>query len=908
MFSYFSFFRPSSSSVSLIDRFIALSIPLVIFLFSISFYLGAYDSAFVKITELQIFITILVGCSLCRIIDADTRLFIQRKKFFTLIMPFLIFFIYGLISFFNSYFSYVTNLDWFLRHCLYFSIVFICLVHIKSLDDLDRIVRMLLFSILVVCVYGVIQWIDVNYYPPGSVSLGIDKFIWRHGFGHRIFSTFGNPNFFSNFLVLMFPIVFFMFYHKKSLYTFVLLCLLVVNIFFTDSKGPIVGLIAELICILFISLRFILMNKKLKMFILGISVAIILILGSYVFYKVTLGGAMQSFSFRIFTWLSTVEMVEEKPWFGYGLGTFWLLYPAYRRPAIFHLEGAHNTESDHPENEHLEVLSDGGIVGFGIWIWMILFLFFVGYRFLVKLSTTDTFHLKGSYSYRVFFYFSGFLVGVVGVLAHNITDVSLRFVSSGIFFWMFFGFIIAILYKYPFHTSFLSLSYDDGMLTHKNDNKLLKFLRIFLKISLLLTVIIVAIRILRQFDFAQGMDKEYNSEMYFHFYVTWIIFFLTWLWFSLNLSVISLKLRKFSSILVLFCIVILLIPFWKFFMAGVFQRHAVRFAKHGIWHRSEKYSDAMFKLPPDQKLIYFGKKEYTDSFIWNYAANTIFPDMHWRAYGIGGVLELYDIIDVYNPKSPLANYLKGNVYNDYGLELSKYSVTNFQNGNIAKSEVYRKNTEKLWNKAIQSYNLTLRYAPNYVQVHYQIGVMNQRLANFLRSLLPIAQRYGREDLVELYKSKILKYYTLAMASHKYYYKIDPVFDLNYYAQSEIYANIGDLHNAKQTLIDFIQAKECKRSYHYLFGGFKQGYVDLSSPHHTHDLVKVKKPEAWIRLGDIFLQEQSYIQAEITYQKAVDVEPHSIRFLEKLAYVYNIQKKDKPYQDILQIIDSVKSKN
>ena len=33
-------------------------------------------------------------------------------------------------------------------------------------------------------------------------------------------------------------------------------------------------------------------------------------------------------------------MINAKPILGNGIGTFWVIYPAYRRPAIFHIEGA----------------------------------------------------------------------------------------------------------------------------------------------------------------------------------------------------------------------------------------------------------------------------------------------------------------------------------------------------------------------------------------------------------------------------------------------------------------------------------------------------------------------------------------------------------------------------------------
>ncbi|MEF8982917.1 O-antigen ligase family protein [Thiohalorhabdus sp.] len=49
----------------------------------------------------------------------------------------------------------------------------------------------------------------------------------------------------------------------------------------------------------------------------------------------TLGavGAQSSFQTRLLIWESTLEMALERPWLGYGLGTFFLYYPRFRQPA-----------------------------------------------------------------------------------------------------------------------------------------------------------------------------------------------------------------------------------------------------------------------------------------------------------------------------------------------------------------------------------------------------------------------------------------------------------------------------------------------------------------------------------------------------------------------------------------------
>ena len=48
---------------------------------------------------------------------------------------------------------------------------------------------------------------------------------------------------------------------------------------------------------------------------------------------------MVSINFRLFTWQGTWEMIMTQPWLGTGVGSFPPIYPAFRRPPIFHIEG-----------------------------------------------------------------------------------------------------------------------------------------------------------------------------------------------------------------------------------------------------------------------------------------------------------------------------------------------------------------------------------------------------------------------------------------------------------------------------------------------------------------------------------------------------------------------------------------
>src|SRR5205823_9555115 len=113
-----------------------------------------------------------------------------------------------------------------------------------------------------------------------------------------------------------------------------------------------------------------------------------MVYGLLVFFILSIGGAVLHFaktrltsvSFRLFTWISTWEMVRTNPILGNGVGTFKIIYPAHRRPQIIVLEGKSNTETDHSEDEYIETWQDEGIIGFGVFIWMITTALVCGFK------------------------------------------------------------------------------------------------------------------------------------------------------------------------------------------------------------------------------------------------------------------------------------------------------------------------------------------------------------------------------------------------------------------------------------------------------------------------------------------------------------------------------------------------
>jgi len=143
------------------------------------------------------------------------------------------------------------------------------------------------------------------------------------------------------------------------------------------------------------------------------------IMGSGIGSRFDLEGAVDSA--RLATYRSTLSMISDRPWFGTGLGTFELAYPAHRSGEIVMLgvwNRAHNTL--------LEIASDLGIplamVVIGSWLFVIVQLI---RGILVR---------RRDMSLPV----AGLAVAVLG-LAHSLVDFSLQIPGYAVLFYSLIG-------------------------------------------------------------------------------------------------------------------------------------------------------------------------------------------------------------------------------------------------------------------------------------------------------------------------------------------------------------------------------------------------------------------------------------------------------------------------------------
>ena len=259
-----------------------------------------------------------------------------------------------------------------------------------------------------------------------------------------IISTFGNPNFFSAYLILILPLVILVgiynFGRKNFLISSLMSLLAIIVIFLVyilSSQGAWLAMLVSLLFLMILFRRQI-FKPKIRVAILA-GIFVLLLLGTILSVQklpqiktyIDSGMKTGTIGIRIKIWQGTLEMIKGRPFTGWGIGTYQLVYPNFRIPEYF-LNPSSVNATDHAHNELLEITSEMGIIGLGILLWMLGVIFFRGIK---------NFHQRPLNLLNIIH--AGLLAGVVALLIHNLTCVNLRLEASALYLYLFLGLISA---------------------------------------------------------------------------------------------------------------------------------------------------------------------------------------------------------------------------------------------------------------------------------------------------------------------------------------------------------------------------------------------------------------------------------------------------------------------------------
>jgi len=128
---------------------------------------------------------------------------------------------------------------------------------------------------------------------------------------------------------------------------------------------------------------------------------------------------------RLQLWRDSGNIIRDFPATGTGFGSFINIYPRYRT-----LSG--DAVADHAHNDYIELLSNGGVIAFIIFVWFILTVLYKA------LKTYPERHEM--YSIYIFL---GCMTGIIAMLMHSTTDFNLQIGANGLYFIFLFGLAVS---------------------------------------------------------------------------------------------------------------------------------------------------------------------------------------------------------------------------------------------------------------------------------------------------------------------------------------------------------------------------------------------------------------------------------------------------------------------------------
>ncbi|MGM0441799.1 MAG: tetratricopeptide repeat protein [Elusimicrobiota bacterium] len=272
-------------------------------------------------------------------------------------------------------------------------------------------------------------------------------FIWGRElspYGERSISTFGNPNFLSSYLLItIYWIIGEIFTERKTALWLVILLINLGGLAITMTRSTYAALFLGLLLFSYFMLKeYGKKSNKIKKIIAGllgilISIFVIFSIASpqfknrvESFFSIEkMGSALTQ---RLMIWEASANMFQDTPVVGRGWGNFEIFYPFYQGEIVSR-EDYQNLRT-HANNSHnfiFELLTQVGILGTGIYIWLIITFIIFGKHLYKKVNKDERIHILI------------FTVAGISFWIDNLLNVSLYFPIPAMAFWLNAGLLAA---------------------------------------------------------------------------------------------------------------------------------------------------------------------------------------------------------------------------------------------------------------------------------------------------------------------------------------------------------------------------------------------------------------------------------------------------------------------------------
>src|SRR3989339_1767534 len=232
----------------------------------------------------------------------------------------------------------------------------------------------------------------------------------------RIFSTFGNPIFFASFLVVSFPFIIYIITLSSNFlnrfFWFIISLAFLISLFFTKSRAGWVGLGVSSLVLIFNLLK----TKKQKIFFI---IVFSIITAGFIYKTKNVWTRQQA---HLLIWRDSLKMVSRNPLLGVGLGTFHINFPNYASEELKKIWPQMQNIVNDAHSEFVQILAETGIIGFGIFLWIIIIYFLQLNKFKKNINDKNKILLQNVG-----------LASVCGILVQNLFSVDMRFTISSFY-------------------------------------------------------------------------------------------------------------------------------------------------------------------------------------------------------------------------------------------------------------------------------------------------------------------------------------------------------------------------------------------------------------------------------------------------------------------------------------------
>jgi len=369
----------------------------------------------------------------------------------------------------NSFFVSLKELPLFLAGPLLY---FIITNNINDEKQINRVLNSILIIGGLFGIYGILQY------------NGIDFSFWIRNIGRQqVFGLFGNVNYFAEYLIVPLPLAISLFFATRNRTHKILLLVGILAIggslilTFTRGSYLAIGISSIFMFFLYLASRgkgFIKEHKKIFILVLALIILVTFLFtlpnslnkSGTVISKVksrisisqfTKGSSLKR---REAIWGFTALMIKDRPFMGLGIGTY--KYNSLKYQAKFFEQGQNRSLYPYgfatkAHNEYLQLWAELGIVGLGIFIWLIICYFNCGIKFLKK--------IKDDYKQGIII---GLMGAIVAVLVDGIFGFPLHLPATIILFWMALGLTVAVGLKNEVNTQEINIMKKNGAEREKN--------------------------------------------------------------------------------------------------------------------------------------------------------------------------------------------------------------------------------------------------------------------------------------------------------------------------------------------------------------------------------------------------------------------------------------------------------